>query len=149
VPVENFRPLRVIVIGAGFSGIYLSIRFPELLRNVEFVVYEKNPGVGGTWWENRYPGCACDIPGKCCDPDPGSGGDNFGGCVADGWCSVLPAHSYVYTFEPNPEWSSFYAGSAEIQGYLQKVADKYSAGRFIKLSHKVTGCVWDSQKLKW
>jgi hypothetical protein len=70
-------------------------------------------------------------------------------CVADGWCSVLPAHSYVYTFEPNPEWSSFYAGSAEIQGYLQKVADKYSAGRFIKLSHKVTSCVWDSQKLKW
>jgi hypothetical protein len=90
VAVENFRPLRVIVIGAGFSGIYLSIRFPELLRNVEFVVYEKNPGVGGTWWENRYPGCACDIPGKFCDPDPGSGGDNFGVCDADGWCSVLP-----------------------------------------------------------
>ncbi|KIW62340.1 hypothetical protein PV04_10521 [Phialophora macrospora] len=104
VPVENFRPLRVIVIGAGFSGIYLRIRFPDLLRNVELVVYEKNPGMGGTW-------------------------------------CVLPAHSYVYTFEPNPEWSSFYAGSAEIQRYLEKVADTYSAGRFIKLSHKDSAAV--------
>lgn len=62
-PVENFRPLKVIAIGAGFSGIYVSIRIPEWLRNVELVVYEKNEGLGGTWWENRYPGCACDIPG--------------------------------------------------------------------------------------
>jgi hypothetical protein len=62
-PVENFRPMKVIAIGAGFSGIYLSIRMPEWLRNVELVVYEKNDGLGGTWWENRYPGCACDIPG--------------------------------------------------------------------------------------
>ena len=64
-PVENFRPMKVIAIGAGFSGIYLSIRIPEWLRNVELVVYEKNDGLGGTWWENRYPGCACDIPGMC------------------------------------------------------------------------------------
>jgi hypothetical protein len=62
-PVENFRPMKVVAIGAGFSGIYLSIRLPELLRNVDLVVYEKNDGLGGTWWENRYPGCACDIPG--------------------------------------------------------------------------------------
>jgi hypothetical protein len=62
-PVENFRPMKVIAIGAGFSGIYLGVRFPEWLRNVELVVYEKNEGLGGTWWENRYPGCACDIPG--------------------------------------------------------------------------------------
>ena len=63
-PVENFRPLRVVVIGAGFSGIYLGIRIPQLLRNVELTIYDKNTGVGGTWWENRYPGCACDIPGE-------------------------------------------------------------------------------------
>lgn len=53
-PIENFRPLKVIVIGAGYSGIYHSIRIPERLRNVELVVYEKNAGVGGTWYENRY-----------------------------------------------------------------------------------------------
>ena len=52
-PVENLRPLKVIVIGAGYSGIYCGIRIPERLRNVELVIYEKNAGVGGTWWENR------------------------------------------------------------------------------------------------
>ena len=61
--VENFRPMKVIVIGAGFSGIYSGIRIPERLRNVDFTIYEKNAGVGGTWFENRYPGCACDVPG--------------------------------------------------------------------------------------
>jgi hypothetical protein len=53
-PIENFRPLKIIVIGAGYSGIYHSIRIPERLRNVDLVVYEKNAGVGGTWYENRY-----------------------------------------------------------------------------------------------
>jgi ribulose 1,5-bisphosphate synthetase/thiazole synthase len=52
-PVENLRQLRVIVIGAGYSGIYCGIRIPERLRNVELVIYEKNAGVGGTWYENR------------------------------------------------------------------------------------------------
>ena len=52
-PIENLRPLKVIVIGAGYSGIYCGIRIPEKLRNVELVIYEKNAGVGGTWWENR------------------------------------------------------------------------------------------------
>lgn len=61
-PVENLRPIKVIVIGAGYSGIYHAIRIPERMRNVELVVYEKNAGVGGTWYENRYLGCACDIP---------------------------------------------------------------------------------------
>ena len=61
-PVENLRPLKVIVIGAGYSGIYCGIRIPERLRNVELVIYEKNAGVGGTWYENRYLGCACDVP---------------------------------------------------------------------------------------
>lgn len=63
-PVENFRPLRVICIGAGYSGIYVAIRIPQKLRNVDLTVYDKNADVGGTWFENRYPGCACDIPGK-------------------------------------------------------------------------------------
>jgi cation diffusion facilitator CzcD-associated flavoprotein CzcO len=63
-PIENLRPLKIRVIGAGYSGIYLGIRIPQRLRNVDFQIYEKNDGIGGTWWENRYPGCACDIPGK-------------------------------------------------------------------------------------
>jgi hypothetical protein len=64
VPVENQRPLKVRVIGAGYSGVYLGIRIPQRLRNIDLKIYEKNAGVGGTWYENRYPGCACDIPCK-------------------------------------------------------------------------------------
>jgi hypothetical protein len=60
--VENHRPIKVIVIGAGYSGIYCGIRIPEKIRNCELVIYEKNAGFGGTWYENRYPGCACDVP---------------------------------------------------------------------------------------
>ena len=55
-PVENLRSLKVRVIGAGYSGIYLGIRIPQRLRNVDLQIYEKNDGIGGTWWENRYPG---------------------------------------------------------------------------------------------
>ncbi len=50
VPVDNHRPLKVIVVGAGFSGILAAIRIPERLRNVELVVYEKNDAVGGVWY---------------------------------------------------------------------------------------------------
>jgi cation diffusion facilitator CzcD-associated flavoprotein CzcO len=63
-PVENLRPLKVRVIGAGYSGLYLGVRIPQRLRNIDFQIFEKNDGVGGVWYENRYPGCACDIPGK-------------------------------------------------------------------------------------
>ena len=54
-PIENQRPIKVIVIGAGYSGIYLGIRLPERLRNCELVIYEKNKGVGGAW----YVRCLC------------------------------------------------------------------------------------------
>ncbi len=49
-PVENLRPLKVIVVGAGYSGILAAIRIPERLRNVQLVVYEKNEAVGGVWY---------------------------------------------------------------------------------------------------
>lgn len=75
-PVENFREMRVVVIGAGFSGIYLGVRIPQRLRNVELAIYEKNDDVGGTWYENRYPGCACDIP-----------------------CNFAPCYAKVYLFK--------------------------------------------------
>jgi hypothetical protein len=55
-PIENLRPLKVRVIGCGYSGIYLGIRIPQRLRHVDLQIYEKNEGIGGTWWENRYPG---------------------------------------------------------------------------------------------
>ncbi|PSN71846.1 FAD/NAD(P)-binding domain-containing protein [Corynespora cassiicola Philippines] len=119
--VENFRPMKIIVIGAGPSGICAGIRIPEKLKNTELVIYDKNEGVGGVWWENRYLGCACDVP----------------------------AHSYQYAFEPNPNWSQLYAPAREIQQYFERVARKYSVDRFLKLSHEVTECRWDSATAKW
>lgn len=62
LPADHARPLKIIVIGAGFSGIYLGIRISERLRDVDLIIYDKNEDVGGTWFENKYPGCACDIP---------------------------------------------------------------------------------------
>ncbi|KAF5263665.1 hypothetical protein FOXYS1_5574 [Fusarium oxysporum] len=120
-PVENQRPLKVRVIGAGYSGVYLGIRIPQRLRNIDLKIYEKNEGVGGTWWENRYPGCACDIP----------------------------SHSYQYTFAPNKAWSGFYAPSHEICAYIDGVAEKYGAKRFIHLGHRVTSATWNDTAKKW
>ncbi|TBU51272.1 hypothetical protein BD310DRAFT_910766 [Dichomitus squalens] len=72
---ETAQPIKVIVIGAGFSGILAGIRFPQKIPNVDLVIYEKSAGVGGTWYNNRYPitlnvcctgrGIACDIPAHC------------------------------------------------------------------------------------
>ncbi|KAJ4255164.1 hypothetical protein NW757_004670 [Fusarium falciforme] len=119
--VENFRPISVIIIGAGFSGIYCGIRIPERLRNVKLTIYEKNSGIGGTWYENRYPGCACDIP----------------------------SHSYQYTFAPNPNWSQSHAPAPEILQYLESVTKRYSVDRFIKTSHKVLDAIWDEKASQW
>ncbi|EEU35498.1 uncharacterized protein NECHADRAFT_98200 [Fusarium vanettenii 77-13-4] len=120
-PIENQRPLRVRVIGAGYSGVYLGVRIPQRLRNIDLKIYEKNAGAGGTWWENRYPGCACDIP----------------------------SHSYQYTFAPNKAWSGFYAPAKEICEYIQDVAEKYGANRFIHVRHLVTAATWSDTTKKW
>jgi hypothetical protein len=61
----------------------------------------------------------------------------------------FPAHSYQYTFQPNPNWSSLYAPAREIQSYLQDVAEKYSATRFIRLRHEIKACHWNDRTAKW
>jgi cation diffusion facilitator CzcD-associated flavoprotein CzcO len=109
------------VIGAGISGIIASIRLPQRVLNLSLQIYEKNSDIGGTWFENRYPGCACDIP----------------------------AHTYQATFEPNHEWSQFYASSKEIHQYWKKVALKYDCMRHIKLNHQVLNAIWDDRSAKW
>lgn len=55
-PLDSHRPLKVRVVGAGYSGIYLGIRIPQRLRNIDLQIYEKNDAAGGTWWVNQYPG---------------------------------------------------------------------------------------------
>ncbi|KAM0588527.1 hypothetical protein ACHAQF_003345 [Verticillium nonalfalfae] len=120
-PIENLRPLKVIVIGAGFSGIYTTIRLSQRLKNVKIQTYEQNEETAGVWWMNRYPGIACDIP----------------------------SYSYQFSFAPTPNWSSLYAPGPEIRRYMQGVAQKYGANRFIKTSHAVESCVWNARQRQW
>jgi cation diffusion facilitator CzcD-associated flavoprotein CzcO len=72
-------------------------------------IYDKNPEIGGTWYENRYPGCACDVP----------------------------SHNYTFSFDPNPTYSSVYAGSEEIKSYFEAFVSKHDLGQFIHTSHLV------------
>lgn len=59
--IDDARALKVIYVGAGISGITAAILFPRYVPNIELAIYDKNPELGGTWFENRYPGCACDV----------------------------------------------------------------------------------------
>lgn len=58
-PIDESRPMRVVIIGSGISGIISSIRLRQRISKLDLRVYEKNADIGGTWLENRYPGCAC------------------------------------------------------------------------------------------
>lgn len=137
--VENFRKMRVIVVGAGYSGIYCGIRIPERIKNCELVIYEKNAGIGGTWYENRYPGCACVSRSE--------GRDGYE--MAANIQQDIPSHSYQFSFNPNPNWSALYAPSSEIQQYLEATAKKYSVDRFVKLQHEIVECRYDEAEGKW
>ncbi|KAH6699806.1 cyclohexanone monooxygenase [Leptodontidium sp. MPI-SDFR-AT-0119] len=110
--------LRIIHVGAGASGLLCAYKARKMLDNYDLVCYEKNPEVGGTWWENTYPGCACDIP----------------------------AHIYTYSFEPNPEWSGFYAYSDEIQSYFVRFYEKYKLQQFVRLQTTVISATWDDDR---
>ncbi|KAI1787759.1 FAD/NAD(P)-binding domain-containing protein [Ganoderma leucocontextum] len=119
--IDEYKPIKVVVIGAGFSGVIAGVRFPQKIPNVDLTIYEKNAGVGGTWFSNRYPGLACDIP----------------------------SHSYQLTFEAKRDWSSYFAPGAEICKYIEDVAEKYKVMRYVKLSHEVTHATYDEQTGKW
>lgn len=65
--VDQPRPLKVIYIGAGISGILAAIKFRQAVPDLSLTIYEKNPELGGTWYENKYPGCACGEQRKTYD----------------------------------------------------------------------------------
>ncbi|KAL3473778.1 monooxygenase [Aspergillus californicus] len=119
--IHNERHVKVICIGAGASGLCLAYKLQRSFTNYELTVYEKNPELAGTWYENRYPGCACDVP----------------------------SHNYVYSFEPKADWSAVYAGSAEIQGYFVGFAEKYGLARYIRTSHVVRETRWVEGRGVW
>jgi cation diffusion facilitator CzcD-associated flavoprotein CzcO len=118
------RSLKIITIGAGFSGLILAHKIQnqyKLSDRIEHVIYEKNPDIGGTWYQNRYPGVGCDIP----------------------------AHIYTFSWEPNPDWSSFYVGGPEIFAYIKQTADKYNLTKDIQLNSKVVDAEWKESDGKW
>ncbi|KAI6274096.1 hypothetical protein MCOR27_007527 [Pyricularia oryzae] len=115
------RTLSVIVIGAGASGLLLAYKIQRNFDDFELEVFEKNPDVTGTWYENRYPGCSCDVP----------------------------AHNYTWSFDPKPDWSANYAGSEEIYNYFKSFAVKNDLEKYVRLRHKVTGARWDDGEALW
>lgn len=121
LPYGEQRPIRVIVIGAGVSGIDIMRTLQKHNKNVIGIIYEKNAEVGGTWHENRYPGCASDDP----------------------------SHSYQYTHSPNPRWTSVFAPAREIEAYLNDVVDNNAIRGNIMCNHIVKKAEWIEEKGQW
>lgn len=120
-PLGTARHVRVVCIGAGASGINLIRTLRKQATNFDLVVYEKNKEIGGTWFENRYPGCKCDIP----------------------------SHNYQFSWLPNPEWKEFYSSATEIQDYLHRCCEKEKLYSAIKTSHRVDHAEWNDSEGVW
>ncbi|KAI3573497.1 hypothetical protein IWW34DRAFT_837550 [Fusarium oxysporum f. sp. albedinis] len=120
-PLYSRRPLKILATGAGATGIMIAYKVQKHLQDVELVVYEKNHDIGGAWLENRYPGCACDVP----------------------------SHSYQFPWNPNPEWSSYYSPATEIWQYFKDTVAKFDLEKYMRFNHKVLSATWDDDKAKW
>ncbi|MEU2248479.1 NAD(P)/FAD-dependent oxidoreductase [Streptomyces sp. NPDC019224] len=112
--------VRVAVIGSGFGGLGAAVR---LRREgiTDFVILERAGSVGGTWRDNSYPGCACDVP----------------------------SHLYSFSFAPNPDWPRTFSGQEHIRAYLEHVADTFGLRPHLRLDHEVTRMRWDNDELHW
>jgi len=112
--------VRVAIIGAGLGGIGAGIR----LRGAgvtDFVILERAGSVGGTWRDNTYPGCACDIP----------------------------SHLYSFSFAPNPDWSHSFSRQPEIWRYLEDVTDRYSLRRHLVFGTELNRADWAAGEARW
>ncbi|KAL6710120.1 hypothetical protein ACN47E_009911 [Coniothyrium glycines] len=115
------RKVKVITIGAGLSGIQMAYKIQKLTENVEHVIYEKNSDIGGTWLENRYPGCACDIP----------------------------SHAYTLIWALNPDWPRFFSYAPDIHKYLTKICEVFDLHKYITLNTEVVRAEWQDDTGKW
>jgi cation diffusion facilitator CzcD-associated flavoprotein CzcO len=116
--VDGDRHTRVAVIGAGFGGIGAARRLLDAGRR-DFLIFDRGDDVGGTWRDNTYPGCACDVP----------------------------SHLYSLSFGPNPAWTRAYPPQPEIWDYLRGVAA--GLGDHLRLGHDVRGAAWDADTVRW
>ncbi|MDC8983587.1 flavin-containing monooxygenase [Mycobacterium marinum] len=119
LPSESAAEFPVIVIGCGESGILAGIRLEQ--ANIAFTIVEKNAGPGGTWWENRYPGARVDVAN----------------------------HFYCYSFEPNNDWTHFFAEQWELQDYFAKAIDTHDLGRHIQWNTEALGAEWNDDDGVW
>jgi cation diffusion facilitator CzcD-associated flavoprotein CzcO len=111
---------RVVIVGTGFSGLGMAARLKRDGVD-DFVVLERNQGVGGTWWDNTYPGCQCDVP----------------------------SHLYSYSFAPNPDWSRTYSLQPEIRDYLRDCADRFEVTPHIRFGCELSQAAWDEEAGVW
>jgi cation diffusion facilitator CzcD-associated flavoprotein CzcO len=112
--------IDVLILGAGMSGLCMAIGLKKAGRH-GFVVLEQSAGLGGTWWDNRYPGAQVDVP----------------------------APLYCYSFEPNPRWQQRFAAAHEIQAYMAHCADKYALRPHLRLGVAVTAARFDEDSGRW
>src|SRR5919197_5290791 len=113
--MNGVEHVDVAIVGSGFSGLGMAIRLRQQGLD-DFVVLERADEVGGTWWFNTYPGCACDVP----------------------------SHLYSFSFAPNPDWSQTYSPQPEIRDYLLGCADELGIREKIRLRCEVTGAAWEA-----
>jgi cation diffusion facilitator CzcD-associated flavoprotein CzcO len=111
---------RTVIVGTGFSGIGMAI---ELLREGErdFVLLERADDIGGTWRDNTYPGCRCDVP----------------------------SHLYSFSFAPNPNWSSTFSPQPEILEYLRDVAARFGVLPYVRFGTELESAEWDEERARW
>ena len=112
--------IRIAIIGTGFSGLGMAIRLKQKGIH-DFVVLERAEDVGGTWRDNTYPGCQCDVP----------------------------SHLYSFSFAPNPDWSRTYSEQPEIWEYLRRCSERYGASDHIRFGHEVTEAAWNEDEQHW
>lgn len=110
----------IAILGTGFAGLGLAIRLKAEGED-DFVVLERSTDVGGTWRDNTYPGCQCDIP----------------------------SHLYSFSFAPNPDWSRLFPTQPELWDYLRGCADRYGVRPHIRFGHEVQGADWDEAHGFW
>ncbi|TPX08646.1 uncharacterized protein E0L32_009835 [Thyridium curvatum] len=120
-PMGTKRKLKVIFMGMGCSGIDFARQLGRTMEDVKLIIYEKNEDLGGTWLENRYPGCACDIPSVC----------------------------YQYSWARKPDWSQYYSASPEIHKYFKDVAVEADVIKYCSFNHKIIRAEWLSGPGKW
>jgi 4-hydroxyacetophenone monooxygenase len=119
VPAQERAQHKVLVIGGGMSGVLAAYRLQE--AGIPYVVIEKNASVGGTWFENRYPGARVDVGN----------------------------HLYSYSFEPAHHWTQYFSQQKELQQYFEGVITHHDLAQHFRFNTEVTGAVFDDVRNVW